>query len=108
MKLLILLVAVAVSSCGGKAFGPAPAPGTSACDDQPDGTCGLCSDGKWRCAANDGTPVAQCPDGEDSCATTGTSCVSCTSNSSSGLLHICVNGGASMPEEAAIAVSCSQ
>lgn len=106
MRLVTLLVVLGLTSCSGQAVAPPPAPGTSACDGQPHGTCILCSDSKWHCSGN-GTAYQQCPG--SGCVTGEKPCVSCT-NDGTGTLQcaqVLNPGGDHDIEETTIAVTCS-
>jgi hypothetical protein len=108
---LFLLAAIA---CGGKTptsgstsdSGSAarPAPGTSACEDQPSQTCTLCSDDMFRCSAGGaGTSFAACS-GAGTCGTGTPPCVNCEAEAfCTGILN---PGGDNDVETTSVTITC--
>jgi hypothetical protein len=85
-----------------------PAPGTSACNTQPQGTCALCSDSKWHCGSA-GSAYEQCSSGQNVCNADGQPCVNCKSDGTGTMGIKCLNpGGDNNIEGTAVGVTCSQ
>jgi hypothetical protein len=134
MRLLPLFTLLGLTSCGGRTAisGPLdsggsaddgsdneggalveagsshPAPGTSACDGLPQGTCVLCSDGEWHCGSS-GTAYASCAAGQNVCNVDGQPCVKCKSDGSGTMGVWCLNpGGDNNIEGSTVGITCSQ